>query len=602
MKPGYTKLRESFLDYWIKRGHKPVPPAPLTLTEDPTTLFTSSGMQPLVPYLLGEFHPLGKRLGDIQPCIRTQDIEEVGDNSHDTFFEMMGNWSLGDYFKKEQLSWYLEFLLNVLKLPKEKLCMTVFEGNEMVSRDEEAASIWKNLGIPENRIYYYGVNENWWSRSGTPSQMPTGEIGGPSSEVFYEFTHVPHDKKYGESCHPNCQCGRFIEIGNSVFIQYRKKSDGTLEELPQKNVDFGGGVERTLAAINNDPDIFNTDVFNKVIKAVELVSGENYYEKENKPTMRIISDHIKAAVFLIVNGIIPSNKEHGYILRRLLRRAAVKLRSLNGSYKVEDFSLIGRSVLTTYGNIYFDITKDEITITKIISEEMNKFSKSLEKGLKEVEKIISHGKKVDGRVAFDLYQSYGFPLELTEEIVKEKGQEINHNEFQFEFNKHKEVSRNASGQMFKGGLADQSEQTVKYHTATHLLHQALFDIVGNEIKQEGSNITSERLRFDFFSPKRPDEDQLRQVEKIVNDKIQSSLPVNFEILNKEKAYEIGAKSFFREKYPDQVKVYYVGKNIKTAYSKEFCGGPHVKNTKDIEKLSIYKFERIGSNIYRIYAK
>lgn len=588
----HATLRQLFSDFWKERGHKELPPSPLVLKEDPTTLFTSSGMQPLVPYLAGEPHPLGKKLYDIQPCVRTQDVDEVGDNRHDTFFEMMGNWSLGDYFKDEQLPWYWEFLTQVLKLPKEKLYATVFEGYNNVPKDEISAKVWKSLGLPDDHIYFYGAKENWWSRSGTPDQMPEGEIGGPASEVFYDFG-TPHDTKYGKDCHPNCQCGRFMEIGNSVFIQYRKMGDGTLQELPQNNVDFGGGIERMLAAINDDPDIFETDLFSEIIKAVEEVSQKNYSVQENKSAMRIIADHLKASVFLIVNGVVPSNKEHGYVLRRLLRRTAVKLKFFNGSYNIKDFSVIGKSVLKTYGSQYFDIAKDGTLITEVIEDEMNKFTKSLEKGLKEIQKM----EQVSGKTAFDLYQTYGFPLEITEELLKEKGQEINHEEFANEFNKHKELSRTASAGMFKGGLADQSEQTKKYHTATHLLHQALFDVLGQDVRQEGSNITAERLRFDFSSSRKPNEEELKKIEELVNKKIEEQIPVFYKDLPKEEAFNIGAKSFFKEKYPKIVKIYFVGD-----YSKEFCGGPHVENTKEIGKINIYKLEKIGSNIYRIYAK
>ncbi len=596
----HAKLRQLFADYWEERDHKFIPPAPLVLKEDPTTLFTSSGMQPLVNYLAGETHPQGKKLYNIQPCIRTQDIEEVGDNRHMTFFEMMGNWSLGEYFKERQLFWIFEFYTKVVQLPLEKLYISVFEGNLEVPRDEESTKIWKQLGVPENHIFYYGVDKNWWSRSGRPDKMPAGEIGGPDSEVFYEFTNTPHDPKYGKTCHPNCDCGRFLEIGNSVFMQYRKSPDGKLEELPNKNVDFGGGFERLLAAINNDPDIFKADVFAEIIGTVHDVTGKEY--EENQSQMRIIADHIKAAVFLIKDGVYPSNKEHGYVLRRLLRRAAIKLKFLQGSYDVKSFSLIAQSILNTYRDLYFGGENDEVAITTVIEDEINKFSRVLHNGIKEINKILFSGEKITGKVAFDLYQSDGVPLEIIEDIVRALGQTINHEEFEEEFEKHKELSRTASAGMFKGGLADHNEQTIRYHTATHLLHQTLFDVLGNEVRQEGSNITAERLRFDFSSPKKPEQEEIQKVETIINEKIVQSLPVNFQILSREEAFRVGARSFFKEKYPEMVKVYYIGDSLENAYSKEFCGGPHVTNTAQIGRISIYKLEKIGSNLYRIYAK
>ena len=595
---GHKEFRKLYKEFWIQKDHKQVPAAPLVLTEDPTTLFTSSGMQKLVPYLSGETHALGTRLFDIQRCIRTQDIEEVGDNRHDTFFEMLGNWSLGDYFKEEQLPWIWNFFTERVGLPKEKLYVTVFEGNKDVPKDTQAAEIWKKIGIPEERIYYYDVKKNWWSRSGSPDEMPAGEIGGPSSEIFYDFG-VPHDPKYGKDCHPNCDCGRFIEIGNNVFIEYRKKADGSLEELPQKNVDFGGGLERIMAAVYNSPDIFVTDLFSTIIASVEQSTNRSYKEEKDKPALRIIADHLRAATFLIHDGVRPSNKLQGYILRRLIRRAAVKMRELGVS--LEDLPKLANnidSVIETFRDVYFDDKTNVTEIKNIISDELSRFAKSIDKGLHEINKVTD----ISGKFAFDLYQNHGFPPEITAEILKEQGKELDWNEFYAEFNKHKELSRSSSTGMFKGGLADQSEQTVRYHTATHLLHQSLFDVLGPSVRQEGSNITGERLRFDFAADRKLTDEELKSVEKNINDKIAESLPVNFKIMPKEEASKVGAKSFFREKYPDMVKVYYIGKDLETAYSKEFCGGPHVSNTKEIGKIEIYKLEKIGSNLYRIYAR
>jgi len=591
----HVQLRKKFADFWKKNNHKEIPPIPLIPQNDPTTLFTGSGMQQLVPYLLGEVHPQGKRIFDIQPCFRSQDIEEVGDNRHTTFFEMMGNWSLGDYFKKEQIAWFWKFLTEEIKLPKEKLYVTVFAGDKKnnLTADEESIKVWKSLGLADKHISQYGPEKNWWSRAGIPDNMPAGEPGGPDSEVFYEFTQITHDKKFGEKCHPNCDCGRFLEIGNSVFMQYKKEKNGTFSNLPAMNVDFGGGLERILAAENNDPDVFKTDTFSKIISEIEKLSGK-IYEGENKSKMRIIADHLKGATFLIAGGVIPGNKEHGYVLRRLLRRSAIKMYQLTDG-KTTDFAQIADTgVLSTYDGAQ-GIEKDKLKkqVVTIIGEEIKKFNLSITRGLREIKKI----EKVDGKIAFDLYQNFGFPYELTEELFREKGQEIDKKQFSNEFNKHKELSRSSSVAKFKGGLADHSAQTIKYHTATHLLHQALFDVVGKDVRQEGSNITTERLRFDFASTIKPTKEQIEEVEKIINEKIEEKLSVEFKIVPKSEAMKLGAKSFFREKYPDMVKVYFIAN-----YSKEFCGGPHVVNTSEIGKIEIYKFEKIGSNLYRIYAK
>lgn len=594
----HLKLRKLFKDFWEKRGHKEIPPISLVPQNDPTTLFTGSGMQPLVPYLLGEPHPQGKRLYNIQPCFRSQDIKEIGDNRHTTFFEMMGNWSLGDYFKEEQLECLWQFLTRELNLPKEKLYTSVFAGTKAgigryLPADEKSFQIWKKLGLPEERIFRYGVDKNWWSRAGSPEEMPAGEPGGPDSEVFYEFTNIKHDPKYGKECHPNCDCGRFLEIGNSVFMQYKKNQDGSFFELPNKNVDFGGGLERIIMALENNPDMFNTSLYSPMIRIIESMTGKNYTDDANKPAMRIIADHFKAASFLIKDGVLPSNKEQGYVLRRLLRRSAVKMRFLTQTSLTQDFTNIVETILKIYEKIYFNPHRDLKKIAYVVQDEISRFGKTLERGFSEIKKID----KIDGKIAFDFYQSYGFPLEITEEIFREKGQTIDKKQFYEEFEKHKNLSRTASAGKFKGGLADYSQQTIKYHTATHLIHQALFDVLSDDVKQEGSNITTDRLRFDFYSPKKPSSDEIKQVEMIVDEKIKQALPVSFKIIPRDEAYKIGAQSFFREKYPAVVKVYFVGN-----YSKEFCAGPHVKNTKEIGKIEIYKFEKIGSNLYRIYAK
>jgi alanyl-tRNA synthetase len=574
------EVRKKYIDFFKgpPRSHKEISPAPLVLENDPTTLFTSSGMQPLIPYLMGEPHPEGKRLVNSQPSIRLQDIDEVGDNRHTTFFEMLGNWSLGDYWKKEQLGWFWEFLTSILKLPKERLWVSVFEGNDNVSKDEESAEIWKKLGVSSERIVYCGVDKNWWSRSGTPDKMPEGEIGGPDSEVFFEFPGIKHDPKYGAKCHPNCDCGRFLEIGNSVFIQYKKEKDGSLEELPQKNVDFGGGLERIVAATLDEADIFKTEVFEKKVLEIERISTKKY--DDNKRSIRIIADHMRAVEALIKDAVVPSNKMQGYVLRRLIRRSAVKMRSLKGSLEKTDL------------NLAFD-KKVDVTV----EAEVERFSKTLEKGLREIEKI----EKITGAKAFDLYQTYGFPVEITEEIFKEKGQEFDKKIFEEEFKKHQKKSRSASTDMFKGGLADHSEEVTRLHTTTHLLHAALRKVLGEHVEQKGSNITVERLRFDFSHPEKLTDDQIKEVENLVNEQIDKDLPVSFETKTYKAAVNEGALAFFGSKYGEKVKVYTIGDPNGSYFSKEVCAGPHVANTGEIGHVRIKKQEKIGSGLVRLYA-
>ncbi len=525
-------------------------------------------MQPLVPYLMGQKHELGTRLVDSQPSIRLQDIDEVGDNRHTTYFEMLGNWSLGDYFKEEQLPWIWEFLTEELGLPKEKLYVSIFEGTSDVPEDTTAFNIWKNLGVPEGHIFEYGVKKNWWSRSGTPDQMPAGEIGGPDSEIFFDFgedlkLHENSEFKV-EKCHPNCDCGRFLEIGNSVFIQYIKNADGTLSELPQKNVDFGGGLERITAALNNDPDVFRTDIFWPTIENLENITGKKY--DDEKKNFRIIADHLRASTALIDAGVVPSNKMHGYILRRLIRRIATKFNQI-----------------------------EKITDNKIILEEVSKFKVSLDKGLKEISKI----EKITGKIAFDLYQSYGFPLELTVELFEEKGQKVDLEEFKKEFEKHKDASRSTSKGMFRGGLEDHSEETTKLHTATHMLHSALRKVLGDSVSQKGSHITAERLRFDFSYPEKLNDEQINQVFSLINEKIEEDLPVSFVETTPDEAIKMGALHFFAEKYGEKVKMYTIGSD-NDFFSREICGGPHVTSTGLLGHARMIKQEKIGSGVIRIY--
>ena len=557
-----NQIRSAYLKFFQDKGHAIIPPAPLVPPNDPTTLFTSSGMQQLVPYLKGEPHPMGKRLVDSQPCFRSEDIDEIGDNRHTTFFEMLGNWSLGDYFKTDQLAWFWEFLTKVLKLDKDRLYVTVFEGGNSVPKDEETFNIWKKIGLPESHIFYYPAEKNWWSRSGTPDKMPAGEIGGPDSEVFYEFTGIKHRQKFGAKCHPNCDCGRFLEIGNSVFMEYEKQADGSFKPLPKKNVDFGGGLERLAAACQNTPDIFQIDIFLPLMQAINTKSLTD---------SRLIADHLRAASAMLNEGILPSNKKQGYILRRLIRRAAIKLDH--------------PQTLTDYLGLLK--TGEEARI--ILSEEITKFSHSLKEGIK----ILNTAKIIDEALAFNLFQSYGLPLEVIEGVAKVK---LNKDKFNGLLEQHSQKSRTASAGMFKSGLADHSGIVTKLHTTTHLLHAALRQILGSHVRQEGSNITSERLRFDFSHPQALTPAEIGQVETLINQKIKEGIAVTKTILDKEAAVQSGALAFFKETYPDKVSVYTIGN-----FSKELCSGPHIDSTAKIGSVKIIKQESSGAGKRRLYA-
>ncbi len=584
------EIREKFVDFFKSkpRDHKEISPAPLIPPDDPTTLFTSSGMQQLIPYLTGESHPEGKRLVNSQPCLRLEDIDEVGDNRHTTFFEMLGNWSLGDYFKKEQLNWFWEFLTEELDLPKERLWVSVFEGTKDVPKDEESAEIWKKIGIPEERIHFYGVKENWWSRSGSPDKMPAGEIGGPDSEVFFEFTQVKHDPKFGKECHPNCECGRFLEIGNSVFIQYIKEKDGSLKELPQKNVDFGGGLERLVSAANDDPDIFQIDVLEPAIEVITKETGIKYGTNEKiDRSFRIIAEHFRAATKLIKEGVEPSNKLQGYILRRLIRKAALRVRELSKDTSAFELS---KKISESMG---------DTGVSTILADEVNSFEKVLGKGVQLVEK----NSEIE---PFNLYQTYGIPFEVSEEIflnVRDKKlSKEDKKKFEKKLEEHQKLSRTASAGMFKGGLADSSEETKRLHTVTHLLHTSLRKVLGDHIQQKGSNVTAERLRFDFSHPQKLTDEELEKVEKLINEQIEKDLPVNQESKTFKEATDEGALAFFGEKYEEKVKVYTIGDPGGKWFSKEVCGGPHVAHTGEIGRVKIFKQEKIGSGVMRVYAK
>ena len=614
-----AEIRSQYLRFFQDRGHVVIPSASLLPENDPSTLFTSSGMQPLVPYLLGSPHPSGSRLVNSQKSFRAQDIEEVGDNRHTTFFEMLGNWSLGDYFKKEQLPWFFEFLTDVVGLDPQKLYVSVFIGNPSlhIPRDDESATIWKGLfaskgieakdielgsekqagerGMRDGRIFYYDAKKNWWSRSGPPGSMPRGEPGGPDSEVFYDFG-TKHDMKFGEDCHPNCDCGRFMEIGNSVFMEYVKQEGGNFGKLPKRNVDFGGGLERIAAAQNGNPDVFQIDVFKEMVPALEKLSGATYEDPRQQKSFRVVMDHTRAALFLIDDGVRPGNVEQGYFVRRLIRRAAYHADRLGvREGALADF--VG-PIAALYDDQYVAPKMKAADIASVIREEDARFRKTLASGKKEFDKVATG--TISGKDAFALFSTHGFPSELTEELAKERGVEVDAEGFKEEMKKHQDVSRAGADTKFKGGLADHSETSVKYHTATHLLHQALRTVLGDAVFQKGSNITPERLRFDFsFERKMTDEEKMK-VEDLVNQAIDWAMPVTHEDIPLKEAEKRGALGLFEEKYGDIVRVYKIGD-----FSLEFCGGPHVANTSELgmegKRFKIQKEEAVAQGMRRIKA-
>ncbi len=576
------KLVEMYIEFFKSKGHQEIKNSSLVPENDPTVLFTTAGMHPLVPFLLGEKHPQGKRLVNVQRCIRTGDIEEVGDCCHHTFFEMMGNWSLGDYFKKEAIEWSFEFATNVLKFDKKRIAVTVFAGDSDASQDEEAANIWLSLGIPKERIAYLTKKDNWWG--------PAGETGpcGPDTEFFYWTSNEdlapevydPRDK-------------RWVEIWNDVFMQYLKEKDGKYYEAKQKNIDNGRGLERVLAVMNGVGDNYLTEVWQPIIKQIESLSRKTYLGNEKE--MRIIADHLKASIFIIADGVVPSNSERGYVLRRLIRRAIRNLRKLGVLGDACLFSL-SDSVFKIYSD--YDIlqkSKDKI-ISELMQEE-ERFLKTIEQGERIFERLIKDNKEISGKDAFLLYQSYGFPIEMTVEIAKEKNLTVNLLDFKNEEEKHQELSRTASSGMFKSGLADNSEATTRLHTATHLLNQALRIVLkDNAIFQKGSNITPERARFDFNFDRKLTSDEIEAVENLVNKIIQKKLDVVCEEMSVEEAKKNGAQGVFDSKYGEKVRVYSVGD-----FSKEICAGPHVTNTSEIGKFKILKEESSSAGVRRIKA-
>jgi alanyl-tRNA synthetase len=619
-----NQIRAKFLAYMKEKGHAIVPSASLVPENDPTTLFTGSGMQPMVPYLLGQKHPLGTRIADSQKSFRSQDIEEVGDNRHTTFFEMLGNWSFGDYFKEEQITWMWEFLTKELGLDPKNLYVTCFGGNASlnVPRDTFSAELWvklyKQVGIdakisenPESgmkigeRIFYYGEKKNWWSRAGVPANMPEGEPGGPDSEMFYDFDPSGDKKLHAtsvwasEPCHVNCDCGRFLEVGNNVFMQY-KKVGSSFEELPQMNVDHGSGLERYAAALRNDPDIFNIDVFDNPKKTIESLSGKRY-GNDTKETyaFRVVLDHIRSATFLMGDDVLPGNKDQMYFVRRLIRRAVRFARNLGVTQNFT--STVASSFIETYKDEYKNLAEKKDSILNELDKEESKFRKTLENGMKEFEKLAKGN--ISGIDAFNLLQSYGFPIELTEELAKERNIAVDRVSFDKEKEAHSQASRTASAGKFKGGLGGDGEMEVKYHTATHILHEALRQVLGEHVLQKGSNITPERLRFDFSHGEKMTDEQKKKVEEVVNNVITKDLPVIREEVSYDEARRRGAIGVFDNKYGDKVSIYHIGtgkeRGSRDLFSLEFCGGPHVEHTGVLGKFSIQKEEAVSAGVRRI---
>jgi len=621
-----NEVRTKYLKFYEARGHAIIPSSSLVPQNDPTTLFTGSGMQPMVPYLLGKDHPEGSRIVDSQKAFRTDDIEEVGDNRHTTLFEMLGNWSLGDYFKDEQLPWVFEFLTDELGLDPKHLYVTAFLGDEKnnLPRDTESVEIWKRLfkekgidakdavigseaqgyerGIKDGeRIFYYEAKKNWWSRAGVPEKMPAGEPGGPDSEIFFDFG-TEHKPEFGEHCHPNCDCGRFLEIGNSVFMQYIKQPDGSFALLPKQNVDFGGGLERIVMAVTGSPDIIAV-CHRPILDYLEKASGKKYGKNTaDIKSFRIVADHMKAAVFLIADGVLPSKNDQGYYVRRLIRRAVQHADKLGISENV--FAAIVRPVADMYTEAYPELTAKIEDIEKVIAEEEEQFRRSLARGLKEFGRFAQNG-NMSANDVFQLVTTYGFPLELIIEEAGEKGiKQIDTEGFKELLKKHQDLSRSGSEQKFKGGLADTEEKTVRLHTAHHLLLKALQIVLGPEVHQRGSNITQERLRIDFNYGAKMTDEQKKEVERIVNEKIQEDITVVRTEMSKDEAEKLGAEHEFGAKYPDRVSIYSIGA-VDHAFSIEFCGGPHVGHTGELSiggtHFKILKEEAVSAGVRRIKA-
>jgi len=574
------EIRNKYLNYFKSKGHKVIPSAPLIPENDPSVLFTTAGMQPLVPYLLGEKHPEGTRLTDYQKCVRTNDIDEVGDNRHLTYFEMLGNWSLGDYFKEESIAMSYEFLTKELGIPSEKLSVTVFKGDEDCPRDEVAANAWKKAGILEDHIYYYGKDDNWWI---------AGEEGpcGPDTEMFYD-TGKP---ACSDNCEPSCDCGKYVEIWNNVFMEYFKDKNG-YSKLKQKNVDTGLGLERMAMLLQGKETPFDTELFEPVMKKLEGLQKVDSIESR-----RIVAEHLRSSMMIISDGGRPSNLDRGYVLRRLIRRMIRHMNKLQ--IELSELGTLVDVNIKTLSEMYPELEKNKEMIKSVIIEEKDKFVKTLANGEREFQKEINKlngSKLISGQVVFKLYDTYGFPPEVTKELAEENGYEVDLKEFEELFKKHQEKSRAGSEAKFKGGLAEQTEETIKYHTATHLLNAALKQVIGKDAHQRGSNITVDRMRFDFNCDHKLTDEEKKQVEDLVNKWIQQGLPVTKEEMKKEDAIKSGAECMFIEKYPDIVTVYTIGD-----VSKELCGGPHVKNTSELGKFKIKKEESSSSGVRRIKA-
>ena len=576
------EIRNKYLNFFKKHGHNVVPSAPLIPENDPSVLFTTAGMQPLVPYLLGEKHPEGTRITDYQKCVRTNDIEEVGDNRHLTYFEMLGNWSLGDYFKEESIQMSYDFLTKELQIPAEKLSVTCFAGDEDCPRDEVSAKCWKKAGIPEERIYFYGKDDNWWI---------AGEEGpcGPDTEMFYD-TGKP---ACSENCQPSCDCGKYVEIWNNVFMEYFKDKNG-YTKLKQKNVDTGLGLERMAMLLQGKETPFDTELFAPIMQKLEELQ-----KVDSIQSRRIVAEHLRSSMMIIADGGRPSNIDRGYVLRRLIRRMIRHLNKLQ--IDLEEISTLIEINVDNLKEMYPELEKNRNIIVETILEEKNKFVKTLAHGEREFNKEMQKAKNsnktiIDGQVVFKLYDTYGFPPEVTNELAQENGFEINLKEFEELFKKHQEKSRAGSEQKFKGGLADQTEETIAYHTATHLLNAALKQIIGKDAHQRGSNITAERMRFDFNCDHKLTDEEKKAVEELVNKWIQDAIPVTKQEMSKEEAIKSGAECMFIEKYPDIVTVYSIGD-----VSKELCGGPHVNNTSELGRFKIKKEESSSSGIRRIKA-
>ena len=592
MKYTAKDLRKKYLDYFRENGHAVIASASLIPENDPTVLFTTAGMHPLTPYLLGQKHPAGKRLTDVQKCVRTGDIDEVGDSSHCTFFEMLGNWSLGDYFKKESIHYSYRFLTDpeYLGIPKEKLCVSVFAGDEDCPRDEESAQIWQECGLKPEQIFYLPKKNNWWGPAGI-----TGPCG-PDTEIFYD-TGKP---SCGEHCGPACDCGKWLEIWNNVFMQYNKTAQGTLEPLAQRNVDTGMGLERTVCVLNGFESVYDTDVFQPAIRWLEEKSGKSYHEtEETTRAMRIVADHVRTATFLLGDqmGITPSNVDQGYVLRRLIRRAVRFNRRLGIANGL--LSELAALYIAEYGEVYPELKANEAKVCDELKKEEEKFLRTLGQGEKEFERVAarSDGKTIDGATAFKLYDTYGFPIELTEEFAKEKGLQVDTEGFREKYKEHQQKSHAGGEQRFKCGLADTTDETVKLHTATHLLQAALRKVRGEEVQQRGSNITPERLRFDFSFHRPMTAEEVAQTQALVNEAIAMHIPVTCEEMTVEEAKKQGAIGLFTDRYGDLVKVYMIG-----SVSKEICGGPHVANTEELGHFVITKEQSSSSGVRRIKAE